>query len=122
MLFRSPISSLKLLLDDIAISDKASASGYSFNPESANINTPSSFNNSYDFSNTLSMWKNILTQEDERLSVELETLESICNSYINQKKELELMQMLTGYAINQSAYQNDSEFIEYLQNGVLNGN
>lgn len=75
-----------------------------------------------DFSNTLSMWKNILTQEDERLSVELETLESICNSYINQKKELELMQMLTGYAINQSAYQNDSEFIEYLQNGVLNGN
>lgn len=75
-----------------------------------------------DFLNTLSMWKNILTQEDERLSVELETLESICNSYINQKKELELMQMLTGYAINQSAYQNDSEFIEYLQNGVLNGN
>lgn len=75
-----------------------------------------------DFSNTLSMWKNILTQEDERLSVELETLESICNSYINQKKELELMQMLTGYAINQNAYQNDSEFIEYLQNGVLNGN
>ena len=40
----SPISSLKLLLDDIAISDKASASGYSFNPESANINTPSSPN------------------------------------------------------------------------------
>lgn len=75
-----------------------------------------------DFSNTLSMWANILTQEDEALSIELESLESICNSYINQEKELELMQMLTGYAIDQSAYQNDSEFIEYLQDGVSNGN
>ena len=36
----SPTNSLKLFADDIAISDNASASGYSFNPQSANTKIP----------------------------------------------------------------------------------